>query len=426
MKVVPKDLLIEEVEHCEKVHNSARQSVLNVIRFKNFKRGIEVGVQYGQGSEMWLDANVVEEMYGVDPYKTEIGEVSPIGKQVDDLTYGFAMGKLSKFRNRYTHIKKTSMEALTDVPNTVDFVYLDAGKDKKSIMDDLAYWYPKIKVGGIMFGHDYNHVSYPHITTIIDNFFGKKPNVEDGGIWWVEKKDIKTEPKISVVTPFYNTGFWARDVFNEIVNDPRIDEVIIVDDCSLEGETFMLKQVIKDNPKIKYFKNEENLGELKTRIRGAKEAKNDWVIFLDGDNSLTQSYLDEIYRIPEWKSNVIYCPDFGNIKGINYRALSGTYINKESIKEIIKNNSYMIPMFLNTGNYFMHRQSYLETAITVQDIPKYEYGDIVIAEAWFDSGNYMFVVEGMEYVHRRRKNSVWKEHAQEMSGQIERVMEKLK
>lgn len=425
MIIIPNDPLIDEVEHCEKVHNSARLSVLNVIKFRNFKKGVEVGVQYGQGSEMWLEANVVEEMYGVDPYRTEVGEVSPLGKHVDDLTYGIAMGKLNKFRNRYTHIKKTSLESLTDIPGTVDFVYLDAGKDKRSISDDLAYWYPKIKTGGIMFGHDYNHVSYPHITTIVDRFFGHKPNIEEGGVWWVEKKEIRSEPKISIVTPFYNTGFWAKDIL-AFVDDSRIDEMIIVDDCSEEGETFMLKQAIKDNPKVKYYRNDTNLGELNTRIKGAQQAKNDWVIFLDSDNSLTKEYLDEIYRIPVWKENVIYCPDFGNIKGINYRALSGTYINKESIKSLIKDNSYMMPMFLNTGNYFMHRKSYLETAITVQDIPKYQYGDIVIAEAWFDMSNYLFVVEGMQYVHRRRKNSVWKEHAQEMSGQIERIVGKLK
>lgn len=425
MKIIPPDPLIEEIDHCEKVHNSARQSVLDVLRFRNPKVGIEIGVQYGQGSDMWLGANVVEEMYGVDPYKTEIGEVSPLGKKVDDITYGIAMGKLNRFRNRYTHIKKTSMEALTDIPGTVDFIYLDAGKDKRSISDDLAYWYPKVKVGGIMFGHDYNHVSYPHITTIVDNFFGIKPNVEEGGVWWVEKQEIKSEPKISVVTPFYNTGFWSHDILKHI-DDPRIDEMIIVDDCSLPGETLMLHQVIRNNPKIKYFRNEENLGELKTRIKGTQQAKNDWVIFLDSDNSLTQSYLDEIYRIPQWKENVIYCPAFGNVKHINYTPLAGSYINKESIKNLIRDNAYMMPMFLNTGNYFMNRKSYLETAIPLQDIPKHEYGDIVVAEAWFDAGNYMFVVEGMKYVHRRRKNSVWKEHAKEMQTQIDRILKKLK
>lgn len=425
MKIIPNDPLIKEIEHCEKVHNSARQSVLDVLRFRNPRVGIEVGVQYGQGSEMWLGQNVVEEMYGIDPYKSEIGEVSPLGKSVDDITYGIAMGKLERFRNRYTHIKKTSMEALTDIPKTVDFIYLDAGKDKKSISDDLAYWYPKIKTGGIMFGHDYNHVSYPHITNIVDNFFGRKPNVENGGIWWVEKKDVKREPKISVVTPFYNTGFWARDIL-AFIDDPRIDEMIIVDDCSLEGEAFMLQQAIRDNPKIRYERNKVNLGELKTRIKGTQLAKNDWVIFLDGDNSLTQSYLDEIYRIPQWKENVIYCPDFGNIKHIDYTSLAGNYINKESIKSLFVEKSYMMPMFLNTGNYFMHRKSYLEVAIPLQDIPKYEYGDIVIAEAWLDLNNYLFVVEGMKYVHRRRKNSVWREHAKEMQTQIDRIVEKLK
>jgi hypothetical protein len=424
MTVIPSDPLIDEVAHSELVHDGARESILKVLKGRGFEFGVEVGVQYGQGSEKWLDNNVVFRMYGVDPYKTEVGQISPLQNRDTD-TYGFAMGKLSRFGDRYVHIKKTSVEAIIDVPGMVDFVYLDAGKDKKSVIDDITYWYPKIKVGGVMFGHDYDHVSYPHMTGIVDEYFGHKPNVEEGGIWWVEKKDIKKEPKVSVVTPFYNTGYLAHQIL-ECIEDERIDEMIIVDDCSLEGEAEMLKMEIAKHPKVKYFRNEKNQGELKTRIRGTELAKNDWVIFLDGDNSLTESYLDEIYRIPQWRSDVIYCPDFGNIKHINYIPLAGNYINKESIKPLLNNSLYLMSMFLNTGNYFMHRQSYLETAIPLQGIPKHEYGDIIIAESWLDAGHYFFVVDGMRYVHRRRKNSVWREHAKEMQTHINRILLKFK
>ena len=35
-----------------------------------------------------------------------------------------------------------------------DYLYLDADHSKKSVLADLKYWYPKVKNGGIIAGHD--------------------------------------------------------------------------------------------------------------------------------------------------------------------------------------------------------------------------------------------------------------------------------
>ena len=69
--------VVEEVKHSQMVHNDARKAILNVLNRRKAngrqaKVGVEIGVQYGLGSEMWLEAGVVKKMYGVDPFDTSI------------------------------------------------------------------------------------------------------------------------------------------------------------------------------------------------------------------------------------------------------------------------------------------------------------------------------------------------------------------
>ena len=39
--------------------------------------------------------------------------------------------------------------------NSIDFLFLDAGHEYEDIIEDMTAWYPKVKPGGIIAGHDY-------------------------------------------------------------------------------------------------------------------------------------------------------------------------------------------------------------------------------------------------------------------------------
>lgn len=50
----------------------------------------------------------------------------------------------------------TSVEASThDWARDLDFVYLDARHDAPNCLTDLVTWYPHVKSGGLLMGHDY-------------------------------------------------------------------------------------------------------------------------------------------------------------------------------------------------------------------------------------------------------------------------------
>lgn len=69
--------------------------------------------------------------------------------------------------------------------NSLDFVFIDAGHDYDSVMKDLKAWYPKIKDGGIIAGHDYhfNIGVYP----AVNEYFGETNVRQVGSCWLINK-----------------------------------------------------------------------------------------------------------------------------------------------------------------------------------------------------------------------------------------------
>jgi len=53
------------------------------------------------------------------------------------------------------HSNITRLAANKYADGYFDFVYIDAGHDFKNVMRDILMWYPKIKQGGVICGHDY-------------------------------------------------------------------------------------------------------------------------------------------------------------------------------------------------------------------------------------------------------------------------------
>ena len=96
--------------------------------------------------------------------------------------------------------------------------------------------------------------------------------------------------KISIVVPFFNGNEYINRLLNsvcEVLESCKTNislDVIIVNDSpkvrvNVNGE-------YRDKLNISIIENDNNLGIQKTRIRGLKYAKGDWIIFLDQDDEL--------------------------------------------------------------------------------------------------------------------------------------------
>jgi hypothetical protein len=69
----------------------------------------------------------------------------------------------------------TPQAAARFADESLDFVYLDANHSYPAVRADLRAWYPKLKVGGILAGHDY-----------MDGYFGFGPDLLGGTLFGVQ------------------------------------------------------------------------------------------------------------------------------------------------------------------------------------------------------------------------------------------------
>jgi hypothetical protein len=60
------------------------------------------------------------------------------------------------FKERRRFIQKHSVQAAKDFKDEFfDYVYIDAAHDYNNVLADLNAWYPKVKYGGMLAGHDW-------------------------------------------------------------------------------------------------------------------------------------------------------------------------------------------------------------------------------------------------------------------------------
>jgi len=101
--------------------------------------------------------------------------------------YDVFLNNISPVRNLINVIKENSWEAANKYNDEcLDFVFLDARHDYLSVRRDLQSWFPKVKKGGIMAGHDY----YIHMGVFpaVHEYFQNKQNVQQQNNCWVVEK----------------------------------------------------------------------------------------------------------------------------------------------------------------------------------------------------------------------------------------------
>jgi len=100
-----------------------------------------------------------------------------------------------------TPVRSLSVEAASQYADeSLDLVFLDADHTYESVLADLQAWYPKVKPGGLIAGHDFvfdHPVSKAGVVRAVLEFFADKPlEIMPAGRVW---KSVKygNEPQLS-------------------------------------------------------------------------------------------------------------------------------------------------------------------------------------------------------------------------------------
>ena len=94
-------------------------------------------------------------------------------------------------------------------------------------------------------------------------------------------------PDVSVIILVYNQANCFHKALRSVQNQSLKNiEIIVIDDCSLDNTTEVMEKYMKEDNRIKYIKNQSNKGKIASRSEGIKIAKGNYVLLIDGDDSL--------------------------------------------------------------------------------------------------------------------------------------------
>ena len=128
--------------------------------------------------------------------------------------------------------------------------------------------------------------------------------------------------KVSIIIPVYNASAFIKNCIDSVRSQTMTEgvECILVDDCStdntldniqslIENETLTLRNGIKDayetlryedhssNVTFRLLCQERNQGPSAARNRGIREAKGEYVFFLDADDTITPDCIELLYEL---------------------------------------------------------------------------------------------------------------------------------
>lgn len=102
---------------------------------------------------------------------------------------------------------------------------------------------------------------------------------------------MEKAPFFSIVVPIYNVGPYLKACIESVVNQKYQDfELLLVDDGSTDCSGIVCETFAKKDSRIKVF-HQANKGLSGARNTGIKNAVGKWLLFLDGDDRLTEDAL---------------------------------------------------------------------------------------------------------------------------------------
>jgi len=245
--------------------------------------------------------------------------------------------------------------------------------------------------------------------------------------------------KISLAITTYNRFDLPIKSCAQVLNDPRIDDIVILDDKSTDGSYEKLRDYFVPYAHVRVMQQAYNRGMSRNKADAISYATNEWVAIIDSDNVVAPEYFDafENDRLrAEWEfdlvnfsptlsntqmhpKTVIYCPDFA-MPNFNFTNLAAVTINRNNVAQLLRGpHGKELTMSLNCCNYIVHRDEYLNV---YQHNPEMKATDTLwFSYLWLAADNSFYIVPDMRYEHLVHSRSGFLEDAKYNMEQSEKI-----
>ncbi len=153
-------------------------------------------------------------------------------------------------------------------------------------------------------------------------------------------------PKISVIVPIYNAENGLSRCVDSILRQTFMDyELILVDDGSKDTSLQICNEFAKQDSRIRVI-HQENAGVSAARNRGLEVSTGEYLMFVDSDDTIDESFFKEALEEIEENNADIYISGLametwlnGNvIKSVDYRAKTSKIYTTKTLFEDLEIN----------------------------------------------------------------------------------------
>lgn len=117
--------------------------------------GAEIGVNRAKTSARLLRAFPNLFLWMVDHWDSSVKPLNRYSRLANQ-RYKISVDRTSKYAHRRQVIRQWSVDAAPMFDDdSLDFVFIDADHWYENVKCDIALWWTKVKVGGLLMGHDY-------------------------------------------------------------------------------------------------------------------------------------------------------------------------------------------------------------------------------------------------------------------------------
>ena len=169
------------------------QWLVNFLNKHDLTLGAELGVQKGNNFRYLVENKDDLCLHGVDIWSEK--EVRWNGTSSDKLQFqpdsviSEYLINLQEWAKDYEgrvffhrHFTTYAHKFFND--GELDFIFVDAGHEYEDVKADIQAWYPKIKKGGYMIGHDVNQTQVRR--AVREQFQDRWSQAKEQKIWWIQ------------------------------------------------------------------------------------------------------------------------------------------------------------------------------------------------------------------------------------------------
>ena len=170
-----------------RVNYEVLRDLIDIYGYTSFA---EIGTLWCATSKYILKNCNINRIVCVDPYKFNItdyyGSFDHRDWTKESVTQMKKEAKEFAKKEKVEFYFKSSKEASKEIEdNSLDMVYIDADHTYEGVKTDIESWYPKIRDGGMICGHDYSILCFGVVRAVYESF--KHFHTDSDDVWWVIK-----------------------------------------------------------------------------------------------------------------------------------------------------------------------------------------------------------------------------------------------